>query len=274
MSSLAYIADILFGGLVSILLWPFSSAAPLWGLLFVSAVAGVLLLKVYGLVSNQAAIRKVKNDIGGGLLEVVLYRHDVKTVLLAQFGLLGRAGKYFLLAVPPILVLMIPCLLLLAQLNLRFGYRSAAAGEPLIVSAVATTDEVLDNVRIVPQENVSATPPVRIRATREAFWRVTPQAAVSEYRVRLGVGDDAFEFTLNSQKGGHETLWSTKWWNWLLYPGSERLKGVSGQFQEVSVSYPASSFTVFGVEMNWVVVFFVISLISGLVASRFMGVEI
>ena len=274
MSSLANIADLFFGGFVSALIWPCSAFDPLWGLLLVSAVSGVVLLKIYGLVSNQKAIRKVKSDIGGALLEVVLYRHDVRTILGAQFSLFKLASKYFLLAVPPIVVLMIPCILLLAQLNLRFGYRPVSAGEPLIVSAVAANDEALQNLKFVPQAGVSVTPPVRIPATREAFWRLTPAEGEGPWHMRVEQQSKGFDFVLNPGSGMTESFWSVKWWNWLLYPGSDRINGEGAALKELAISYPASSYRILGMEMNWIVVFFLVSLLSGLVASRYMGVEI
>ena len=94
-----------------LLLWPFGNMAPVWGLLFVSALSGILLLLVYGRISNQAAIRRTKKKIGGLMLEAVLYRRDLAVSLRAQARMFGQAFVYLGYALPPLVILMAPCLI-------------------------------------------------------------------------------------------------------------------------------------------------------------------
>ena len=62
--------------LFGLLFRPFQSFDPIWALIFISLVAGVLMLWLFGKVSNQETIRAVRDRIRGNLLGVRLFGDD------------------------------------------------------------------------------------------------------------------------------------------------------------------------------------------------------
>ena len=51
-----------------ILFYPFAGLHPVWGLIFISVITGVLMLLIFKVTSNQAGIRKTKSHIQAYLL--------------------------------------------------------------------------------------------------------------------------------------------------------------------------------------------------------------
>ena len=89
----------------------------------VAAVTGVLLLAVFKYTSNQRAIKRVRNDINANLLALKLFKDSAGW----RFGRRGAsccgAGRLFVLAVVPMLVMAVPVTLLLGQLALWYQAR-------------------------------------------------------------------------------------------------------------------------------------------------------
>ncbi|MCX6115662.1 MAG: hypothetical protein NTV65_10690 [Proteobacteria bacterium] len=112
------------------LLWrPLQLLGVGYQLVLVAIIFGIVMVLLYGRISKQAAIKRVKNEIAAGLIEVVLFRRDIQISLRAQ-GLLLLAGmRYFLLAMGPVLILAIPFTIIFGHLNLRLGARPFAVGE-------------------------------------------------------------------------------------------------------------------------------------------------
>ena len=290
MSSLVFKFNALVASLFNTLLWPFSGLAPLWGLLFISVLSGVIFLKIYGWTSNQQAIRATKSRIYGLLLETVLYRHDVRSSLSAQGGMLWQACRYFGLAVPPIMVLCVPCLVILAHLNVRYGYRPLHKGERAVVSVRLGNPDLLYRLRIEPVRDMVVSPPVRVPATSQVFWGVqslggmtgaTDLKIISEEgnsNIGVAAGQEVRSYSALIALGGASALIEPSairsWWQELLFPVRAPLWKASLPIQEFSVTYPEARYDFLGIRMHWLVVFFVVSLISGIAASRFLGVEI
>ena len=74
----------------------------------VAAVTGVLLLVVFKYTSNQRAIKRVRNDIDANLLALKLFKDSTRVALRAQGRILLGAGRLFVLAVVPMLVMACP----------------------------------------------------------------------------------------------------------------------------------------------------------------------
>lgn len=256
------------------LLAPLNMLPAFWSLLVVSIVAGVVLVYIYGKVSNQRAIRRVKDSIYGAILEAVLFRHNIRLCLGAQLRLLGSGALYFLLALPPVLVMAIPCVLLLAQLNIRYAARPIQQAERVVVKIVADDAQQLDQISLRPTPGLRISSPVRIPSDKEIYWRLDAVDSGTHdlqfvdgtgqvlFRKALAVGDDS---------GPKNGVLSQKWWVELLYPYRERLPQA---FKEFSFEYPWRDYKVFGFQTNWLVIFFVASLAAGLVGSKVLRVEI
>jgi uncharacterized membrane protein (DUF106 family) len=265
-SAVTYGFDLLFK--------PFSAFSPVVGLTVVSIIAGVLLLLAYGKVSNQAALKRVKANIHAALLESVLYRHDLRTSLRAQGRMLRYGGAYFLRAVPPLIILAIPCLIVLAQLNLRYEARGLRVGEPAIVNLTVVDAKLLEKVRLVPSDGLVATPPVRLPSEKKVFWRIEPTSPGAKNAVVDFQGDDgalSAPIAVGETRKALTLRASASWWNAILYPSSVTLPSSVSDF---SIAYPSRTLKVFGIKLHWIVFFFLVSLVAGLAASKIFHIEI
>ena len=158
--------------LVGLLLRPFLGFSPFLGLFVVSALAGVVLLYLYGKVSAQKKIRALKRQIFANLQEVVLFRHDIGIMLRAQGRLFKCSALYFAYAFPALIVLMIPCLLVLAQLNLYFGVRTLQPGETALLKIKLSSPAKIREVSLETSQNLEVSPAVRSPADGEVAWRL------------------------------------------------------------------------------------------------------
>ncbi len=255
-----------------LLLAPFSFLAPVWGLVILSTVAGIIMLLVYGKISNQAAIKRVKKSIAAGIYESVLFRNDLRVSLKAQAGMFWGGMKYFGLAVPPIIILAIPTLIILAQLNLRYGYRALKTGEQTIVSVEVTNDSALFEAELQNPENLKATPPLRNLDERTVSWRINGTPADLNIKVGSGI--------LRQRLYSNETVnkiptesYASPWWQF-FYPGGSIPTDLKDVVKRVSVSYPEQDLRLFGMSLHWLVIFAIVSIGAGLVGSKYLGVEI
>ncbi|GAG02027.1 unnamed protein product, partial [marine sediment metagenome] len=80
------------------LLEPVAGFSPFVALLLISLVTGVVMLWIFGAVSNQKAIKRVKDKIKAHLLEILLFNDSLKMVFRAQGCVVGYTFKYMALA--------------------------------------------------------------------------------------------------------------------------------------------------------------------------------
>ena len=259
-----------------LLLWPFGGISPVWGLVFISVLSGILLLLVYGRVSNQAGIKRTKRKIGSLMLEAVLYRRDLSTSLRAQAKMFGQAFVYLGYAFPPLVILTVPCLIVLAQLNLRYNARGLDVGEKTLLSLKLRKAVDLRHVKLSPSSGLAVTPPVRVADQNEIYWRIEPTRPGLQ-KVRIELEDQSVAFgkeVYDRSFGGRLSAgryWS--WWENLLYPG-DRPFPKDCAFSEVYIRYPEISHRFLGISMHWLVIFALVSILSGLVAAKVFKVEI
>ncbi len=261
-------------GFFDLILKPFS-ARPVYGLLFLSFVAGIVLLKLFGMVSNQAKIKKTKDKIQAHILEIVLYRDNLGLSLKAAAKTLVTNLVYIQHAMFPLVVLMIPCLVLLAQMHIRYGSRPFNVGEETTIKIKADSSATLDRLSIATTEGLKVLPPpLKIKAEHEISWRVQT-VTVGAQKITIQDGDHAYEKMVYVGPG-QDKLSSARFkspWKSFLYPGEKSLDPASSVL-EMTVQYPEVSHHVFKFSMNWLVIFFVVSIVSGLLFKDLLKVEI
>ncbi len=259
---------------VALILSPFARLDPLWGLTVISALLGVLLVLAYGKLSRQSSIRKVKSDIYRSVLESVLYRHDLRLALGAQGKMLVDATRYLGLAVPPLLILGIPCVLVLAQLNLWYGVRPLEVGETSIVKVELRNVSDVNSVAFSAPRGVDVTPPVRIPSSGELFWRLIPtQTGSGDLSVKVGAQEYKMPIVSGDFSGPLLNASYASFWDRVIVPNGP-IQGPADLVQAITVQYPEPTYVVAGVTTSWLVIFFVVSLASGLVGCKVFGVAV
>ena len=113
----------------------FIAVMPGWLSATVAAVVtGLLCLVAFKYTSNQRRIKRVRDDINAHLLALKLFKDNMAVTFRAQGRLLVGAGRLFVLALVPMLVMALPVTLLLGQLGLWYEARPLRVGEESVIT--------------------------------------------------------------------------------------------------------------------------------------------
>jgi uncharacterized membrane protein (DUF106 family) len=273
------IVNLVVGRAVDLVLWPFRGLSPWFGLVGVSLLTALLMLEVYKLTSNQAAIRRAKDRIKAHLLEMRLYKDNMRVTLGAQAGILKANLAYMAANLKPLAVMIVPLVLILARLSLWFDRAPLRPGEETLVKAglAATADPLSLDLRLELPPAVEATAPaVRIPDEHEVVWRIRALAE-GQGRIVLRAGDRTIEKTV-TVGGGPLTSVSAvasrgSFAKRVLYPGEPPLPGGT-PVRTVEVLYPARRLAAFGVGVHWLVAYLVLSIAFGFALKGVFKVEI
>jgi hypothetical protein len=268
----------LLTGLFDLLFWPFQSFEPIWALAVISLVAGVLMLWLFGKVSDQETIRVVRDNIRGNLIGIRLFGDDIGLLFLLQGRIMRQTLTYLRHAFVPILVMIVPVMFILIQMNLRFEQRPLAPGESSIVTVTLRDPGAMSRgVSLETPHGISVeTPPVRVTSLMEVSWRIrATEPGRHQLLVQAG-GEDSVvkEIVVGEGWGKTSSLRTGKSIvDKLLWPGEAPTPSASA-IQSIEVIYPTLPIWVFGWDLNWLFVFFVLSLVFGYAFKGALGVEI
>jgi len=269
----------ILGKVFDVLLLPFRSLNPWAGMAFISLLTGLLMLFIYRLTSNQSGIRRVKDKIKAHLLELRLFKDNMGVTMRAQGQILRANFRYLGLNMKPLLVMIIPLLLILAQLNLWFGSDPLAVGRPAILKVrlnpdvnVLATEFALES----PPEVTVETPPLRIEESREVDWRLKP-AAAGTFDLTIRAGDKSYLKTIVVDGSGLKKVSPLKVKRSLLdevlYPGEKALPGES-LIKAIEIVYPAKKLSLLGLRLHWLIAYLALSIVFGFALKKPFRVEI
>jgi len=269
----------ILGKLFDLLLLPFRSLNPWAGMTFISLLTGLLMLIIYRWTSNQSGIRRVKDIIKAHLLELRLFKDNMGVTMKAQGQILRANLHYLALNLKPLLVMIIPLILILAQLNLWFGSEPLAVGRPAILKVrlqpgvdVLATEFALES----PPEVTVETPPLRIEESREVDWRLRP-AAAGTFDLTIRAGDRSYLKTVVVDGRGLKKVSPLKVKRSLLdevlYPGEKALPGES-LIKAIEIVYPAKKLSLLGLRLHWLIAYLALSIVFGFALKKPFRVEI
>jgi uncharacterized membrane protein (DUF106 family) len=259
------------------LLLPFRSLPAVVGLLVVSLVAAIGMLLVFKRTSNQTQLEAVKRQIHACLFEIRMFSDDLPAILRAQGEILRHNLRYLALSLVPMLWMIVPLLLVIAQLQFHYGYRGLKPGEDFIVKArlkEAAASRPAASLEAPPGLEV-ATPAVWIPTERELAWRLRAKEW-GDYELKLRLGDREYSKTAQVsrevRRRSPERL-EAGFWNELLYPAEPPLPKES-PLASIVLAYPEDTVSVFGWHVNWLVAFFVLSVAIAFALRSRMGVTL
>lgn len=274
-----WIFNSIFGKLFDILFLPFRSMSPWIGMILVSFLTGLLMLFVFKWTSNQQGIQKVKNKIKAHLLELRLFKDSLGQSLRSQGNILKCNLRYISFSLKPMLVMIVPLILILVQLNFWFGYESLRPKESAILKITLADDQnpLETQISIQPSSGlVLETPPLRIEESHEINWRF---AATQEGIQRFDVTIDGATVTkrvsvaqkplskISPLKPGKKFL------DQVLYP-TEAPVDSRIPIQKIEIQYPDKSMNLFGWNIHWIVAYFVLSIVFGFAFKGIFKVQI
>jgi hypothetical protein len=259
-----------------VLLAPWGHGVPLVDIVLWSAIAGVAALFIYKKVSNQAGITRAKDGVKMHLIEIRLWRNDLKIVAVATLKTLGKNGLYLAHNIVPMLVLIVPMMVLLFQLVAHFAYTPAAVGSEELLRVALRPDAGLKATEIeltLPEGVTQLAPPVRT-PDGEAYWRLRAEAP-GDHVIVLAVGGHRLEKTWAVGGDARKVpVMRTRSWEGFLYPGEGGIEADS-PFYSVAIAVPGREFPVLPEgEMGVLIAFLILSLAFGFGLKDFFGVTL
>lgn len=266
--------------MVDLLLVPFRQLPPIVGLVVVSLATAVAMLLIFKKTSNQTRLAAVKRQIHAALFEIRLFNDDLRAIFRAQGEILRHNLTYLRLSLVPMLWMIVPLVLVIAQLQFHYGYGGLTPGEPVLLKAQVREGVVLASnaspavalasaadrepvaVLEAPPQIEVKTPAVWIPATREVIWRIAPHTA-GEYVLQLRAGRESFAKSVRVSDDvvrRSPVRLQRGFLNQLLYPAEAALPAESA-LTSISIAYPERDVSVFGWELHWLIVYFVLSMV-------------
>jgi uncharacterized membrane protein (DUF106 family) len=262
-----------------VLFLPVRGLGPWAAMILVSLLTSFLMLLIFRHTSNQAGIKKEKNLIKAHLLELRLFKDNMGVQLKAQGRILLANFKYVGHNMRPMLVMIVPVLLILIQLNLWFGAASLKPGDPVLVKVRLAEGKYPSEVPAAlaaSGELEVETPPLRIEDEAEIDWRLRAKTP-GPGRLTLTVGGETVVKSASvgatrlspipSLKPGRNLL------DQIFNPGEAPLPS-SSVVRSVEVRYPSASMPLFGMHIHWLIVYFILSIAFGYAFKGLFKVEI
>jgi uncharacterized membrane protein (DUF106 family) len=258
-----------------VLLAPFSRLPALAGLTVVSLITAVVMLLAFKRTSDQKRLAAVKRSIHAALFEIRLFNDDLRAIMRAQLEILRHNAVYLRLSLAPMLWVIVPMVLVIAQLQFYYGY-AAVRPQDRVLLKVQLRDGPGSAVTLdAPAQVRLDTPAVWLPGTKEVIWRLAP-AEPGEYDLRVRVGNDVLSKTLRVDGGvvrRSPLRPDGSLLNQLLYPSEPPLPE-GGPVTAISIAYVEQDVSVFGWDLNWMVLYFGLSLVFAFALRKPFGVTI
>ena len=114
---------------------------------------------------------------------------------------------------------------------------------------------------------------MRNLSSGEVVWRVRAvEGGNALQNLKISAGGELIDYqlALDGKIGVAKTGVFSSWDELLLYAGHLAPSGVVN----LALNYPESSYFFLGVSWHWVLIFFLVSVVSGLLASRVFKIEV
>jgi uncharacterized membrane protein (DUF106 family) len=261
---------------LDLLILPLRNLDPIWALTLVSLISGLFFLLIFKWTSDQEALFQSKQRVKAHLLELRLFGSDMVLTLRAQRDLLLANARYLGHTVKPMLIMLIPVILLLVQIEARYARRPLDVGDTTLLRVSLAADAPSGTLPVLQlPEGVSLDgPPLRIPSQREVNWRLRVDAP-GIHGVRVVVNQVTVEKLLYAGEG--------------LFPISDRIRQSSlasmaqaaepalpaaAKVQSISLHHPERDLRVLGWSTHWLLFFFVVSVVPAYLLKGLFGVEV
>jgi len=252
------------------------SASPLALVIFLSVVIGFAMVVLFRYTSDQKAIHVAKDQVKAHLLAVRLFQDQLPVVLRSYGRIVRGTGVYLRLAFKPLLLVIIPITLLIVQLDRYLGWTPVPPSESFLLKARVKNPAALDqlSLQLPPEVNLSA-PAVHIPEENEIVWRLLA-GKKGTYKVDVQSGDQSFSKQVvvsPTPQWISTTRSQAPYWERFFTSGEPAIPAAS-PVQTIEVNYPTRSIAFAWLEWNWIVLFFILSLVAGFIFKSILGIEI
>ncbi|MGB0048235.1 MAG: hypothetical protein WBP70_12350 [Terriglobales bacterium] len=256
---------------------------PLAIVIVVSVVVGLLMVVLFGYTSDQKAIGIAKDQLKAHLLAVRLYRDQIPVVMGSYGKILRGTGRYLKLAFKPLLYVIIPITLLMVQIDRYLGQTPIPVSAPFLLtvhlsdydgSSLASFN--LNSVTLdLPPEITMTAPPVHVSEENEIVWRLVGSKE-GEYEVKVNDGEQsaAKAVCVGSDLPRISTVRLRGHFWERMFSSAEPALPENSPIDSISINYPDRNIEIAGYGMNWIWLFFILSMVAGFVFKELLGIQI
>jgi type II secretory pathway pseudopilin PulG len=142
-------------------------------LLVLSVITGLVMIVLFGYLSDQKAVRVAKDQLRAQLLAVRLFQDQPQVVLRAYGRILTGTGRYLRVSFKPLAVIILPMIALLIYGDRYLGSLPFQTNQPILLKARLDKPEILDNISLrLPAGLAESAPAVHIADSNEVDWRL------------------------------------------------------------------------------------------------------
>jgi len=242
----------------------------------ISFLTGLAAVLVFRYASDQDAMRRIKNRIHAHLLELRLFPDQLGIVSRAHGRILRLTLIYLAYNLKPLAILLLPLVILMVQLDLRFSRVPLETHDSFILKVKLVDPGALDSDSLrLPKGLTLTAPPVNVPALQEVDWRIRaddygvflPAVVVAGQTFAKQVVVSKEITALPAERAGAGIV------EWFLNPLEEPLPK-SSPLRSLEVNYAPRSIDLGYFGTSWLVFFLVVSLLSGLIFKVVLGIEI
>ena len=254
----------------------FLLTSPLAIVVVLSLVVGLLMVVLFGYTSDQKAIGIAKNQLKAHLLAVRLYRDQIPVVMGSYGKILRGTGRYLKLAFKPLLYVIIPITLLIVQIDRYLGAAPILPNAPFLLTVHTTASDALNDVTLdLPSEITMTAPPVHVPGENEIIWRLVGSNE-GKYEVRIAaagqsaakavrIGNDLPRISAVRLRG---QFWER------MFLSAEPALPENSPIESISINYQDRNIEIAGYSMNWIWLFFILSMVAGFIFKELLGIKI
>ena len=257
-------------------LFDFAANIPLLWVLAISIVIGFLMVIVFRYTSDQKAIGRAKDRLKAHLLAVRLFQDQLPVVMRAYGKILRGTGSYLRLAFTPFLIAILPITFLIVQLDRYFGWMPLQPAQTFLVEARVEDPAALNEASLqLPPELSSSAPAVHVPKEKEVVWRVVAERA-GHYDIQIAAAGQTVSKQVVVAPGlarVSPVRLKDNFWERMFTSGEPALADNS-PVQSIAINYPAREISFAWMEWNWIVLFFVVSLIAGFIFKSVLGIQV
>lgn len=231
---------------------------------------------VFRFTSDQLAIHVAKDRLKAHLLALRLFQDQIPVVMRSYGRILLGTWHYLRLTIKPLLIIILPLILGIAQGDRYLGLLPVSSGQPFLVKAQLRNQDALNDAKLVLPEGLSQTAPAvhdlsgsqvvwRVLAFHDGNYAVTIQTRDQQFSKSVIVGSGLRRLSAIRLRG--------QFLRRMFFSADPRLPD-SSAIQSIEIQYPAREISFARMEWNWIWLFFVLSIVFGFFWKSLLGVEI
>ena len=254
--------------------------SPLVIVVVLSLVVGLLMVVLFGYTSDQKAIGVAKDQLKAHLLAVRLYRDQIPVVMGSYGKILRGTGRYLKLAFKPLLYVIVPITLLMVQVDRYLGSTPIPPNAPFLLTiqltGQSTASDALNDVTLgFPPEITMTAPAVHVPASNEVVWRLAGSKE-GEYEVKVAVaGESAAKVVCVGSDLPRISTVRLRGQFWRrMFSSAEPALPQNSPIESIAINYPDRNIEIAGYGINWIWLFFILSMVAGFIFKELLGIKI